>query len=87
MVDCVGHNVFNVVVFFSGGRKILVTGSGFDQVQKATMVVTPSSDEIDSKSHIVEVGETTIFMLPFLNKSRMLLIVCASCFSFDEISM
>lgn len=40
---------------FSGGRKILVTGSGFEQVQKATMVVLPSGDENDGKSSNVKV--------------------------------
>lgn len=54
MIDC--DNICNIFVcFFSGGRKILVTGSGFDQVQKARMVVLPSGDEIDAKSSNVEV--------------------------------
>uniref|UniRef100_A0A672SQ42 Plexin B2 n=1 Tax=Sinocyclocheilus grahami TaxID=75366 RepID=A0A672SQ42_SINGR len=40
---------------FSGGRKIVVMGSGFDQVQRATMRVLPSSDEFNHKSSNVEV--------------------------------
>lgn len=40
---------------FSGGRKIVVMGSGFDQVQSATMRVLPSSDEFNQKSSNVEV--------------------------------
>ncbi|KAI7791770.1 plexin-B2-like [Triplophysa rosa] len=43
--------------FACGGRKILVTGSGFEQVQKATMVVLPSGDETDAKSSNVEFVE------------------------------
>lgn len=40
---------------FSGGRKILVMGSGFDQVQRATMRVLPSSDEFNLNSGDMEV--------------------------------
>lgn len=32
-------------VFFSGGRRIVVTGNGFDLIQKATMKVLPLTDE------------------------------------------
>uniref|UniRef100_A0A673I0P9 Plexin-B2-like n=1 Tax=Sinocyclocheilus rhinocerous TaxID=307959 RepID=A0A673I0P9_9TELE len=41
--------------FVCGGRKIVVMGSGFDQVQRATMRVLPSSDEFNHKSSNVEV--------------------------------
>uniref|UniRef100_A0A671QLW9 Plexin-B2-like n=1 Tax=Sinocyclocheilus anshuiensis TaxID=1608454 RepID=A0A671QLW9_9TELE len=41
--------------FVCGGRKIVVIGSGFDQVQRATMRVLPSSDEFNHKSSNVEV--------------------------------
>ncbi len=40
---------------FSGGRKIVVMGTGFDQVQRATMRVLPSSDEFNHKSSNIEV--------------------------------
>ncbi len=43
------------VCVFSGGRTIVVMGSGFDQVQRATMRVLPSSDEFNQKSSNVEV--------------------------------
>uniref|UniRef100_A0A8C1TWN2 Plexin b2a n=1 Tax=Cyprinus carpio TaxID=7962 RepID=A0A8C1TWN2_CYPCA len=53
-VPCkVGENIWLCV--FSGGRKIIVMGSGFDQVQRATMRVLPSSDEFSHKSSNVEV--------------------------------
>ncbi len=40
---------------FSGGRKIVVMGTGFDQVQHATMRVLPSSDEFNHKFSNIEV--------------------------------
>uniref|UniRef100_A0A8C2CGF4 Plexin b2a n=1 Tax=Cyprinus carpio TaxID=7962 RepID=A0A8C2CGF4_CYPCA len=63
-VPCkVGENIWLCV--FSGGRKIIVMGSGFDQVQRATMRVLPSSDEFSHKSSNVEVQ--------FINKSENVL--------------
>lgn len=63
--------------FVCGGRRILVMGSGFDQVQRATMRVLPSSDEFDVKSSNVEFvqevekkNETTLeFLSPVVNKT------------------
>ncbi|XP_051544129.1 plexin-B2-like [Myxocyprinus asiaticus] len=63
--------------FVCGGRKILVMGSGFDQVQRATMRVLPSSDELNQKSSNVEFvqevtrkNETVLeFLSPIVNKS------------------
>ncbi|XP_051547360.1 plexin-B2-like isoform X2 [Myxocyprinus asiaticus] len=63
--------------FVCGGRKILVMGSGFDQVQRATMRVLPSSDELIQKSSNVEFvqevtskNETVLeFLSPIVNKS------------------
>ncbi|XP_077090611.1 plexin-B2a [Siphateles boraxobius] len=40
--------------FVCGGRKIFVMGSGFDQVQRATMRVLPSSDEFNLNSGDME---------------------------------
>uniref|UniRef100_A0A672KCQ7 Plexin B2 n=1 Tax=Sinocyclocheilus grahami TaxID=75366 RepID=A0A672KCQ7_SINGR len=48
---------------FSGGRKIIVMGSGFDQVQRATMRVLPSSDEFSHNETILE------FLSPAVNKT------------------
>lgn len=55
---------------FSGGRKIVVTGSGFDQVQRATMRVLPSSDEFSHKSSNVEVRVMFVIIIfgPFYGK-------------------
>uniref|UniRef100_A0A672KBN2 Plexin B2 n=1 Tax=Sinocyclocheilus grahami TaxID=75366 RepID=A0A672KBN2_SINGR len=53
--------------FVCGGRKIIVMGSGFDQVQRATMRVLPSSDEFSHKSSNVE------FVQEFSNKSETIL--------------
>ncbi|XP_016396037.1 plexin-B2-like [Sinocyclocheilus rhinocerous] len=53
--------------FVCGGRKIIVMGSGFDQVQRATMRVLPSSDEFSHKSSNVE------FVQEFSNKSETVL--------------
>ncbi|KTF93563.1 hypothetical protein cypCar_00010427 [Cyprinus carpio] len=53
--------------FVCGGRKIIVMGSGFDQVQRATMRVLPSSDEFSHKSSNVE------FVQEFINKSENVL--------------
>lgn len=44
------YMVYVCLYVFSGGRKIQVTGSGFDQVQRVTMRVLPSSDEFNQKS-------------------------------------
>lgn len=53
---------------FSGGRKIVVMGSGFDQVQDATMRVLPSSDEFNHKSSNVEVR--VMFLITILGPIR-----------------
>uniref|UniRef100_A0A9J8BX48 Sema domain-containing protein n=1 Tax=Cyprinus carpio carpio TaxID=630221 RepID=A0A9J8BX48_CYPCA len=55
---------------FSGGRKIIVMGSGFDQVQRATMRVLPSSDEFSHKSSNVEVRVMFVIIIfgPFYGK-------------------
>uniref|UniRef100_A0A8C2CG52 Plexin b2a n=1 Tax=Cyprinus carpio TaxID=7962 RepID=A0A8C2CG52_CYPCA len=63
--------------FVCGGRKIVVTGSGFDQVQRATMRVLPSSDEFSHKSSNVEFfqefsfkNESVLeFLSPIVNKT------------------
>uniref|UniRef100_A0A8C1CJC0 Sema domain-containing protein n=1 Tax=Cyprinus carpio carpio TaxID=630221 RepID=A0A8C1CJC0_CYPCA len=63
--------------FVCGGRKIVVTGSGFDQVQRATMRVLPSSDEFNHKSSNVEFfqefsfkNESVLeFLSPIVNKT------------------
>uniref|UniRef100_A0A9J7YYW9 Sema domain-containing protein n=1 Tax=Cyprinus carpio carpio TaxID=630221 RepID=A0A9J7YYW9_CYPCA len=70
-VPCkVGENIWLCV--FSGGRKIIVMGSGFDQVQRATMRVLPSSDEFSHKSSNVEV-RVMFFVQEFINKSENVL--------------
>uniref|UniRef100_A0A671NQL8 Plexin-B2-like n=1 Tax=Sinocyclocheilus anshuiensis TaxID=1608454 RepID=A0A671NQL8_9TELE len=55
---------------FSGGRKIIVMGSGFDQVQRATMRVLPSSEEFSHKSSNVEVRVMFVMIIfgPFCGK-------------------
>lgn len=58
---------------FSGGRKILVMGSGFDQVQRATMRVLPSSDELNPNSGDMEVR--LMFVLMLLHRSVVELVV------------
>lgn len=58
---------------FSGGRKIIVTGSGFDQVQRATMRVLPSSDEFSLNSRNVEVR--LMFGMMLLHQSVVKLVV------------
>uniref|UniRef100_A0A673HT16 Plexin-B2-like n=1 Tax=Sinocyclocheilus rhinocerous TaxID=307959 RepID=A0A673HT16_9TELE len=63
--------------FVCGGRKIVVMGSGFDQVQRATMRVLPSSDEFNHKSSNVEFVQEVIyknesvleFLSPIVNKT------------------
>uniref|UniRef100_A0A8C2CI67 Plexin b2a n=1 Tax=Cyprinus carpio TaxID=7962 RepID=A0A8C2CI67_CYPCA len=68
-VPCkVGENIWLCV--FSGGRKIIVMGSGFDQVQRATMRVLPSSDEFSHKSSNVEVRVMFVIIIfgPFYGK-------------------
>ncbi|XP_052411041.1 plexin-B2a [Carassius gibelio] len=63
--------------FVCGGRKIIVMGSGFDQVQNATMRVLPSSDEFSHKSSNVEFiqeceskNESVLeFLSPTVNKT------------------
>jgi len=55
--------MFLCVCVFSGGRKILVMGSGFDQVQRATMRVLPSSDELNLNSGDIEVCLMFVMML------------------------
>uniref|UniRef100_A0A672SP76 Plexin B2 n=1 Tax=Sinocyclocheilus grahami TaxID=75366 RepID=A0A672SP76_SINGR len=63
--------------FVCGGRKIVVMGSGFDQVQRATMRVLPSSDEFNHKSSNVEFvqevsykNESVLeFLSPIVNKT------------------
>ncbi|TWW64893.1 Plexin-B2 Precursor [Takifugu flavidus] len=44
--------------FLCGGRKIVVTGNGFDLIQRATMKVLPSTDEFsdDTSPGVVRVG-------------------------------
>lgn len=61
---------------FSGGRKILVIGSGFDQVQRATMRVLPSSDEFDLNSSDMEVR--LMFGMMLLHQSVVKLVVSHS---------
>lgn len=39
----------------SGGRRIVVVGSGFDLIQRATMKVIPSTDEFSQDAAPVEV--------------------------------
>nr|XP_055046154.1 plexin-B2-like [Misgurnus anguillicaudatus] len=53
--------------FLCGGRKITVEGSGFGQVQRATMLVLPSSDD--------STGETTnvTFVQEFSSKNETIL--------------
>lgn len=58
---------------FSGGRKIQVIGSGFDQVQKATMRVLPSSDEFNINSSDMEVS--LIFGMMLLHQSEVEVLV------------
>ncbi|KAL1275744.1 hypothetical protein QQF64_035367, partial [Cirrhinus molitorella] len=53
--------------FVCGGRKIQVTGSGFDQVQRVTMRVLPSSDEFLHQPTYIE------FIQEVSNKSETLL--------------
>ncbi|TRY62363.1 hypothetical protein DNTS_020994 [Danionella cerebrum] len=63
--------------FVCGGRRILVFGSGFEQVQRATMRVLPSSDEFDANFNNVEFvqevekkNETVLeFLSPVVNKT------------------
>ncbi|KAA0720962.1 Plexin-B2 Precursor [Triplophysa tibetana] len=63
--------------FICGGRKIFVMGSGFDLVQKATMVVLPSGDKNDAKFNNVKFVEEFIskndtvleFLSPIVEKS------------------
>ncbi|XP_030643312.1 plexin-B2a [Chanos chanos] len=63
--------------FVCGGRKIVVTGTGFDLVQKATMRVLPSTDEFSHQSDPAEFVEeaqnksdTSLeFHSPAVNKS------------------
>ncbi|XP_059361137.1 plexin-B2-like [Carassius carassius] len=63
--------------FVCGGRKIIVMGTGFDLVQRATMRVLPSSDEFSQKSSNVEFVEKCInksenvleFLSPAVNKT------------------
>ncbi|XP_050963134.1 plexin-B2a isoform X5 [Labeo rohita] len=64
--------------FVCGGRKIQVTGSGFDQVQRVTMRVLPSSDEFNQKSsayiefsqEVSNRSETLLeFLSPVVNKT------------------
>ncbi|KAM7367318.1 hypothetical protein PAMP_015229 [Pampus punctatissimus] len=43
--------------FVCGGRKIVVTGSGFDLIQRATMKVLPSTDEFSQNTTPVEFVE------------------------------
>uniref|UniRef100_A0A3Q3Q2T7 Sema domain-containing protein n=1 Tax=Monopterus albus TaxID=43700 RepID=A0A3Q3Q2T7_MONAL len=40
--------------FICGGRRIVVTGSGFDLIQRATMKVLPSPDEFSQETALVE---------------------------------
>lgn len=58
---------------FSGGRKIQVIGSGFDQVQRATMRVLPSSDEFNLNSSDMEVR--LMFGMMLLHQSVVELVV------------
>ncbi|XP_067247948.1 plexin-B2a [Chanodichthys erythropterus] len=63
--------------FVCGGRKIQVIGSGFDQVQRATMRVLPSSDEFNLNSSDMEFvqevsskNETVLeFLSPVVNET------------------
>ncbi|KAK7149721.1 hypothetical protein R3I94_009126 [Phoxinus phoxinus] len=65
--------------FVCGGRKILVMGSGFDQVQRATMRVLPSSDELNLNSGDIEFvqevssrNESVLeFLSPVVNKTYL----------------
>ncbi|XP_067284699.1 plexin-B2a [Pseudorasbora parva] len=65
--------------FVCGGRKIQVMGSGFDQVQRATMRVLPSSDELNPNSsdmefvqEVISKNETLLeFLSPVVNKTFM----------------
>lgn len=57
---------------FSGGRRIVVTGSGFDLIQRATLKVLPTADDFSSDNATVEVGVARASILIFPHQSSVL---------------